>query len=148
MTKDVLIRISGVHLMDDDNEDVEVITAGDYYKKNGKHYILYDEVIEGLNGIIKNIIKVTPDGMDITKRGAANVHMSFEKNKHQQTCYATPFGEMMVDISTRQIKVEEREDRLMVEVGYRLDINYEQVSECRILMDVCSREKADFRLTS
>ena len=42
MTKDVLITISGVQMLDDDDEDVEMVTRGDYYQKNGKHYIMYD----------------------------------------------------------------------------------------------------------
>ena len=39
MTKDVLLSISGLQFAAQDEEDVEpveVITAGDYYKKNGK----------------------------------------------------------------------------------------------------------------
>ena len=37
MTKDVLISISGVQLLEGDTNDVELITAGAYYNKNGKH---------------------------------------------------------------------------------------------------------------
>lgn len=33
MTRDVLIRISGLQQMDDDASDVEVITAGEYFWK-------------------------------------------------------------------------------------------------------------------
>ena len=47
MTRDVLVRISGLQLIDGEHDDVEVITSGDYFWKNGKHYILYDEVIDG-----------------------------------------------------------------------------------------------------
>ena len=47
MTKEVLIRISGLRVMDGDEEDVEVITKGEYYWRNGKHYVFYDEVMEG-----------------------------------------------------------------------------------------------------
>ncbi len=53
MTKDVLLSISGLQFAakeEEDVEPVEVITAGGYYKKNGKHYIMYDEVMEGLKG--------------------------------------------------------------------------------------------------
>ena len=84
MTKDVLLSISGLQFAAQDEEDVEpveVITAGDYYKKNGKHYILYDEVMEGFDGNTRNIIKLTDDSLDITKKGVSNVHMVFEKNK-------------------------------------------------------------------
>ena len=52
MTKDILLTISGLQFQaqeDGDGEPVEVITPGDYYKKNEKHYVLYDEVMEGMS---------------------------------------------------------------------------------------------------
>ena len=52
MTKDVLISISGVQLLEGDTNDVELITAGDYYNKNGKHYIRYEEIQEGVEDVI------------------------------------------------------------------------------------------------
>ncbi len=68
MTKDVLITIRGVHTMDEEDNDVEMIVRGDYYQKNGKHYVLYEELLEGFKEPVKNIIKITPTSMDITKR--------------------------------------------------------------------------------
>ena len=44
------------------------------YKKNGKHYILYDEVQEGFDGVTKSVIKVNDDFLDVTKKGVTNVH--------------------------------------------------------------------------
>ena len=76
MTKDVLITISGVQMLDDDDEDVEMVTRGDYYQKNGKHYIMYDEQMEGFEGTVKNIIKVSPDSVDIIKKGITSAHPS------------------------------------------------------------------------
>ena len=67
MTRDVLISISGAQIVEDDNQAVEMITRGDYFLKNGSHYILYDEVQEGLEGVTRNTIKIHPDGMDIIK---------------------------------------------------------------------------------
>ena len=60
MTRDVLITISGIQLADGDSNEVEMITAGDYFQKNGKHYIIYEEAMEGFEGTIRNVIKVTP----------------------------------------------------------------------------------------
>ena len=39
MTRDVLITISGIQLAEGDSNEVEMITAGDYFQKNGSHYI-------------------------------------------------------------------------------------------------------------
>ena len=50
MTKEILLSIAGLHLTDGENGNIEVVTAGDYYSRGGKHYILYDEVTEGMSG--------------------------------------------------------------------------------------------------
>lgn len=148
MTKDVLITISGVQMADGDNSDVEMITAGVYYQKNGKHYVTYDEVMEGYDGIVRNLIKIQPDSMDIIKSGLTNVHMTFEKNKKRLTCYATPMGDMMVGLNTKSISVDEQEDSLKVSIQYSLDINYQHISECNIQVDIQSRSHAQVHLRS
>lgn len=146
MTKDVLIRISGLQRMDDQSDDVEVITTGDYFQKNGKHYVIYDEMLEGIEGMVRNTVKITPQMLDIRKSGVINTHMVFEKDQKQVTRYATPLGDMMIGISTSRIHLQEQEDRLNVSVEYSLDINYESMTVCNIILDICSREKAQLNL--
>lgn len=110
MTKDVLITISGIQMIDEEDSDVEMIVRGDYYQKNGKHYILYEEMMEGFTGKVKNVIKISPSGMDIIKKGIANTHMQFEKNKKNLSCYTTPLGDMVVGIQASRIKINEEPD--------------------------------------
>ena len=148
MTKDVIISISGMQMTDGDDSDVEIVTAGAYFQKNGKHYILYDEVMEGFDGIVKNTIKIGENGLDIIKKGVTNVHMTFEKNKKNMSCYVTPFGELMIGVNTSKISVNETEHQLKVKVDYSLDINYEHVSECNITVDVQSKANAYIHLLS
>ena len=88
MTKEVLLTISGLHLdafsdkTDEENEPIEVITPATYYLKNGKHYVLYEEVVEGMLGSIKNTIKITGDNkLEMKKSGISNTNMVFEKEK-------------------------------------------------------------------
>lgn len=139
MTRDVLIRISGARVSGSDQEDVEMITTGDYFLKDGKHYIIYEEIAEDDKQITKNTIKVAPDSLDILKRGNTNTHMIFQKNKKNISCYMTPFGELVVGIHTNEIHVEEEKDALKVDIRYALDINYEHVSNCNITVQVTSR---------
>lgn len=149
MTKEVLVKISGLHTMDEEqgNDQVEMITAGDYFLKNGKHYVIYEERLEGFDENVRNTVKITDNKMEIRKQGAAMAHMIFEKDKKNLTRYATPMGEMIVEVTTNEIEMKEDEDRLNVCVNYALDINYEHVSDCKIIMDICSKEKADLRLS-
>lgn len=148
MTKDVIVSISGMQITDGENNDVEMITSGAYFQKNGKHYILYDEVLENFGGVVKNTIKVGDEGLDIIKKGVTNVHMTFERNKKNISCYVTPLGELMIGLNTNGISVDETEDQLKVKVNYSLDINYEHVSECNIIVDVQSKSVAKVDLRS
>ena len=69
MTKDVLVKISGLQFAEDqDNGPVEIITTGNYYKKNGKHYILYDDVQEGFDGVTKSAVSYTHLTLPTTSR--------------------------------------------------------------------------------
>lgn len=149
MTKDVLLSISGLQFVaheDGPGEPVEVITPGDYYKKNDKHYVLYDEVMEGFEGTTRNIIKVGPDCLDITKKGVANVHMMFEKNKKNVTYYYTPYGSLLIGIDAKQVEVAETEENINVTVNYDLEVNYEFLANCNITMNIKAKG-ADFRLS-
>lgn len=145
MTKDVLITLSGFRFGEGGKEEIEVITAGDYFRKNGSHYILYQEILED-GDVIKNTIKIRPGFLDIIKRGSLHTHMAFEKDKKSMSRYATPFGEMMIGISTDDIAMEEGEDSLKVQVEYSLDIDYQHVSKCSITLDIQSRSTADIHL--
>lgn len=147
MTKDVLVKISGLHTMEQDNDQMEVITAGDYFLKNGKHYVVYEEAVEGFEENVRNTVKISENKMEIRKQGAAMAQMIFEKDKKNLTRYVTPLGEMIVEVTTNRIEMEEEEDSLKVCVNYALDINYQHVSDCKILLDIRSRKKAELKLS-
>ncbi|MCI9162391.1 MAG: DUF1934 domain-containing protein [Lachnospiraceae bacterium] len=146
MTRDVLIRISGQQAMDGDEHNVEVIITGDYFFKNGKHYVVYDEMMEELEGSVHNTVKITRDRMDIQKNGAIGAHMVFELDKKRQTRYATPLGDMVVDLTTTRIDLVEQEDNIKVSVEYSLGINYQHISDNSIIIDIWSRQKAQLKL--
>ena len=107
-----MITISGVQMLDEEDMDVEMVTRGDYYQRNGKHYILYDEVMEGFEGTVRNVIKVSPESVDIIKQGAASTRMQFEKNKKNLSCYTTPLGDLMIGIQAIRISIDEGQDHL------------------------------------
>ena len=136
MTKDVLITIRGVHTLDHEDNDVEMIIRGDYYQKNGKHYILYEEILEGAEERVKNVIKISPSSMDIIKKGVTNSRMLFEKNKKNLSCYSTPVGNLVIGIQANHFYVEEQENSIKVNVDYSLDINYEHMSDVRSCLEV------------
>lgn len=137
MTKEILLSIKGLQFLEDNNEDeIEVITTGTYFQKDGRHYIKYDEVMEGLEGKIQNLIKINKKSMEVTKRGLSNVHMVFEENKRNVTYYDTPFGNLLVGIAATNIDLNESKDIIDVKVNYALEVNYEHLADCTISMNI------------
>ena len=124
MTKDVLLRIKGLQSVEAEEETVEMIAPGIYFERDGKHYIKYDEAVEGTEETIQNLIKVDGSSMEVTKRGVTNAHMVFERNKKNHTYYSTPFGNLLVGISAKDIVLKAAEDSLDIKVEYALDVNY------------------------
>ena len=142
MTKDVLITISGLQKIDgEENDPIETVTPGEYYFRNGKHYILYDEVQEGVPGVNKCMIKIGDGMVDLSKKGATGVHMSFQQDKKTRTSYQTPYGSMMLGFDARTIRVMEAEDTLHLKLEYDLEVEEEHLAECTLTMKVQSKGK-------
>ena len=141
MTKDVLVSVEGLQSFADDTPGkVEIINAGNYYKKNDFHYVLYDETIEGYQQVTKNMIKFREGEAYLRKKGVINVDMQFEENRKNSSCYATPFGDVMLDINTTAVQIREEEEQIVLDVDYDLEANYEQLAQCRIRVRICPKE--------
>lgn len=152
MTKDVLVSISGIQseLSGSDSEEsmpLEVVTPASYFLKNGKHYILFDELVEGVPGVTKNRIKISGnDCMEIIKTGITNAHMVFEKKKKNVTYYQTPYGQILVGLNTRNIDMKVTEENIDVRVDYEMDVNYEPLADCTVKVNIIPRDSEGFEL--
>ena len=149
MTREVLLTLRGLQFdqREEDADKVEMVTVGDYYKRNDRHYVVYEEITEGFTQPTKNRLKFSEHMLELTRNGLVNVHMVFQENKKNLTNYNTPFGQILVGIDTKKIQVEEHEDNIVVDVDYALDINYEFLSDCHIRIDICSKENSSFSLS-
>lgn len=147
MTKDVLVSVSGMQFGNiPDSDKIEIITSGNYYKKNNKHYVLYDEVFENPNGIIKNVAKFDDNSFNLIKSGMTNVNMVFEENKKNMTNYITPYGTLMVGIDANKVDIQETEDNIDINIDYALEINYEHYADCKIKMNITAKGSEGFHL--
>ena len=109
---------------------------------------LNDEVVEGTMETTRNVVKVAPDYMEVTKKGVTNAHMVFEKNKKNVTYYYTPFGSILIGIEAGKVKISEQDEEIQVDVDYALDMNYEKVADCNIHMIVKPKGTKDFTLAN
>lgn len=149
MTEQVLISIKGLQFIDTegDAEAIELITVGSCYHRNGHTFIKFDECFEGVEGCAHNLVKIAGDVLEVRKKGVLDVHMVFEKEKKNISYYTTPFGTMQMGIAATNLKIEEAEDQIDIQVDYALEVNQEYVSDCTLILNVKSKETKDFALS-
>ena len=142
MTRDVYISLRGLQFEESrtDTEQIETVVPGVYYEKNGRHYVIYDEELEGFEQPVKNTVKFAYPCLELTRRGPVNVRMVFEENKKNTVDYHTPYGTILLGIYTKKIHIAQESDRIVVNVDYSLDIYEEFYAGCKLVMDIRSTE--------
>lgn len=148
MNKDVLIHVRGLQMMetDDEQEPIEIVVPGQYYFRNGNHYLRYEEMLDDTAETTVNYIKMSPNGVEVRKQGQVNVHMVFEEGKKNKTFYNTPYGTLQMGISATGLELKESEDGIQMKVDYALDMNEEHVADCYLTVQAQSKDSADFVL--
>lgn len=136
MTKDIVIHVTGMQFANEGSEQqqdqIENIYPGEYFFRNGTHYFLYQEILEGFADPIKNMLKWKEQEVILTKKGPVQVQMVFEAGKKTLTEYNMPFGQILIGLDTSEIKVEESEDEIHILINYTLEANYQYVADCEI----------------
>lgn len=145
MTKDTILTISGLHSNDgEDGEPIEIITPAQHYMRNGKHYVMFDEVMEGVDGEIKSTLKLAEDRVELLRSGATLTRMIFEENQEYQTVYRTPMGTLPLSLYTEKIRAEIEEEEITVEIDYSLKADENVLTESTIRLHVCPKELKRF----
>lgn len=137
MKKNVLIEIIGVQ-RDDAGEinSSETIAYGEYYFRNGSHYILYEETDGDSGKTVKNSLKFKEGILELTRKGALQSRMTFETDKRHAADYATPFGMLQMETDTSRILLSEEEEHLRIKAEYDLWANGAFVSKCKLTINI------------
>ena len=148
MDKEVLIHVRGLQTMDaeGDQEPIEIVVPGEYYFRNGSHYLRYEEILEDFAEPTINYIKISPKGMEVRKKGVVNVHMVFEQGKKNMTYYTTPYGTIEMGIAATNLNLEENDSGLNMKVDYALDMNQEHVADCYLAIKAQPKNCKDFTI--
>ena len=148
MTKEVLISIRGLQIgeeaeNEEEFEQIETICTGEYYYRNGSHFVLFDELMEGFEEPCRNMLKFHEKEFSQTRKGPVNVQMIFEESKKTMTSYMTPFGNIVMSFDTDVIEIEETEEQIKVHISYVLEANYQFVANCNIYVEIKAKENTE-----
>ena len=140
MTKDVWISLQGLQFSGDEAVDnIGTAVSGTYYEKNGKHYVIYEEVIEGLQKPVMNKLKFGEHFLELRRSGSLSVCMMFEENKKHMADYHTPYGKLTLGIDTKKFRMVNVKDKMRLDIEYTLEQNNEYLADCKILIEIRSK---------
>lgn len=140
MKKEVLVSVKGLQTVNEDIQDeqrVETINHGTYYRRNGKHFVTYEETSDNMSEVIKVILKFDEHTLEVTKKGEFAVHLDFCAGEKRYSNYSTPFGTIVTKTTTESVSLLEKPDLILVTAAYDLELNYSFVGHCTI--DICIR---------
>ena len=128
------------------DEPIEIVVPGEYYFRNGSHYLRYEEMLDEQGDPTINYIKISSRGMEVRKKGQVNTHMVFEQGKKNMTYYSTPYGTIEMGIAATNLFLEEKDGGLNMKVDYALDMNQEHVADCCLAIQAQPKDCKKFTL--
>lgn len=124
MKKDVIITIRGLQSYEDQDDDsVELVTNGHFYKKDDNYYITYKESeLTGL-GSTTTTVKIENERVSVIRFGDTRTHMIFEQGEKHISYYDTGAGALTIGISTRRIRKRFTPQGMRLTIDYAMEIN-------------------------
>lgn len=134
MEDKVTVTVKGnlVPDMAGDREAIEIVCAGERYMRGGSRFVLYEEVMPGFDENVRNVLRIADDFVTLRKRGLVVADLAFREGELCSTHYVTPFGSIMLGMSTRSLRVTDKGDSTDISIVYDAELNYERTGECRI----------------
>ena len=125
--KQVVIFFRGIQYFDGiEPEETELMTEGVMLSGDGGTIVLeYQETeLTGMEGTTTRIT-VQGDTVVLTREGSVTSQMVFQRGKRNSSVYETPWGSMLVDISTASLKYRLDDRGGVMEIKYTVAVDHQ-----------------------
>ena len=129
MTKTVTVTMIGHQGAD---EEIQTKVPGNYFAKDDKHYIFFQEEVEGVCEPVKTRIEMSRNRLSLAKTGGVKAALIYDLECTPVTCYHTPAGIMEVKMETKQITIQEEEHRIVAKLFYDLELSGTVITDCDV----------------
>ena len=137
--RDITLKITGKQIYETHEEDqMEFVTEGQLYQRNGAIYILYDESeLSGMAGC-KTTLKLAGDTLRMKRIGQSGLgtEMYFEQNKRFSSTYNTPYGPMELELLTRSVENDFDMETLRGSIAVSYDVSLKGMAEGKNKLEI------------
>jgi uncharacterized beta-barrel protein YwiB (DUF1934 family) len=140
MKKKVMLSIVGNRYTDQEDDIVELITEGSYYKDGDAYVLQYQEsALSGMEGTTTTL-RVQDDTVTMEREGTYNSHFVFKNGHFFLGSYSTPLGDIQVGMFPTHMDFSFGEDSGRLDLEYKLDLSGEETLN-QILVSFKSGER-------
>ena len=140
--KEVIIFVRGEQYYDDvDPDETELMTEGSMsIAGDGAVVLEYQETeLTGMEGTTTRFT-IQDDMVTLTRTGRVNSQMVFQRGKRHSSLYETPWGTMMVDITTTTLAHRLNSRGGILEIKYTIAVDHQVTGQNQFKIRV--RERA------
>ena len=131
-SKDIILKIK-------DNEGIEFVTEGRLWSRGRTTLIQYDETeLSGMEGCTTSLT-ITPKGVRMKRSGTTlndHTEMVFEKGRRMHGIYATPYGNIGMEILTNDISGLDAPDAEPGKLSIDYSISLKGLFDARKTLDI------------
>lgn len=132
MSKKVSIKLENVQQIVDDQEKQKINNnyQGEFYIKNEKLYLSYEDNAEGIDGS-QTIVKIDPDRERVLllRQEPAAMKQDFVCGKKQEGYFKTAYGEIKIAVKTKRLEMEISEKSGLIRINYQVFLGGELNAE-------------------
>ena len=133
--KDAVVKITDRHLQDGEEYTCELTTSGSLDFSEDGFTVVYHETDEELKGC-KTELRYANGVITMTRSGKYNTELIIEKDRRHSCFYATPYGELMMGVYTKNMFTDMNENGGTLRFSYTIDFNNDLASENDLTVSV------------
>ncbi len=137
MKEDYIIKITGSQKLDDELEEIDLTTKGNFAKRGGCYYITYKESeATGFAGCTTTLKVDGQRKVTLLRYGATENQMVVEPGQRNLFHYNTAYGSMLLGVWAHTIETKLDENGGQLTFSYSLDLNAETLSHNEVVVQV------------
>lgn len=143
--EDYIVNITSKHIVEDDEDELNLVTFGTFKEKGNKKYIVYKEYDENFPDKFKIcIVKIDNENMvTLIKNDIAQTRLILEKGKRHYSPYYTDVGSMTLGVFTNYVDFKNYEDKVILSLKYSLEFNSRLMSTNEIKIVATKKTEGD-----
>lgn len=129
--KDITLKITGKQSYTDSDDELEFVTEGKVYERNGSIYVIYDETeVSGFVGC-KTTLKLKDDSVKMKRFGEEGfgTELFFKEGERFKSLYDTPYGTFDLEVYTNKVKNNLNHENLLGKIDIEYQISLDGLKE-------------------